>query len=73
MVTQKEAKEKNRTRKEKLAGYFFDISKLSFAGLVIGLATPLFNDSNNAQLWTLAAIGFALTVVSAWFADKILK
>ena len=32
----KETKERDKTRKEKLAGYFFDLSKLSFAGLVIG-------------------------------------
>ena len=31
----KEGKEKDKTRREKLAGYFFDLSKLSFAGLVI--------------------------------------
>ena len=27
--------EKEKIRREKLAGYFFDISKLSFAGLII--------------------------------------
>ena len=32
----KERKEKDNTRREKLASYFFDLSKLSFAGLVIG-------------------------------------
>lgn len=31
----KETKEKDKVRKEKLASYFFDLSKLSFAGLVI--------------------------------------
>lgn len=33
----KETKERDKTRKEKLAGYFFDLSKLSFAGLVVGI------------------------------------
>lgn len=32
----KEVKEKDKVRREKLAGYFFDLSKLSFAGLVVG-------------------------------------
>lgn len=32
----KEVKEKDKTRREKLAGYFFDLAKLSFAGLVVG-------------------------------------
>ena len=46
----KETKERDKTRKEKLAGYFFDLSKLSFAGLVIGIIIPLyanFLDENN--------------------------
>ncbi len=30
-----EGREKDKVRKEKLAGYFFDLSKLSFAGLVL--------------------------------------
>ena len=30
-----EAREKDRTRREKLAGYFFDLLKLCFAGMVI--------------------------------------
>ena len=32
----REGKEKDKTRREKLAAYFFDLSKLCFAGLVIG-------------------------------------
>lgn len=36
--------ERNKTRREKLAGYFFDLSKLIFAGLVVGSVTPLFSD-----------------------------
>ena len=32
----KEAKERNKTRKEKLAGYFYDSSKVILAGVVIG-------------------------------------
>ena len=32
----KEVKEKDKVRREKLAGLFFDLAKLSFAGLVVG-------------------------------------
>lgn len=31
----KERREKDRSRREKLAGYFFDMSKLIFAALVL--------------------------------------
>lgn len=50
----KETKERDKTRKEKLAGYFFDLSKLSFAGLVIGIIIPLyanFLDENNPTIY----------------------
>lgn len=31
-----EAKERDKTRKEKLAGYFFNLSQLTFTALVLG-------------------------------------
>lgn len=42
-------RKRNETRREKLAGYFFDLSKLTFAGLVIGIILPLFT---NAEIQT---------------------
>ena len=36
-IVKQEAKEKDKIRKENLAKYFYDLSKLSFAGLVIGV------------------------------------
>ena len=47
----KDVREKNKTRREKLAGYFFDLSKLSFAGLVIGVVIPLYSDLSNENNW----------------------
>lgn len=69
----KEVKEKNRTRREKLAGYFFDLSKLSFAGLVIGVVIPLYSDISNENNWYSICTGILLTIISAVFANKILK
>lgn len=43
----KEVKEKDKTRRERLAGYFFDLSKLVFAALVLGGITPLFTNEPN--------------------------
>lgn len=65
-AVKQERKEKDKTRRDKLAGYFFDLSKLSFAGLVIGITLPLFSD-------TQAMFGIVLTVLSALLANKILK
>lgn len=69
----KEGKEKDKTRREKLAGYFFDLSKLSFAGLVIGVVIPLYSDLSNENNWYSICTGIMLTIISAVFANKILK
>lgn len=69
----REGKEKDKTRREKLAGYFFDLSKLSFAGLVIGVIIPLYSDLSNENNWYSICTGIILTIISAAFANKILK
>ena len=72
-VALQEAKEWHKVRREKLAGYFCDISKLSFAGVVLGLILPLFSDLENVILWFIWLLGIILTLLSAVLANKILK
>lgn len=69
----KETQKRNDVRREKLAGYFFDLSKLSFAGLVIGLVLPIFSNVDDVTIWFAGLFGLILTVVSALMANKILK
>ncbi|MBO4984160.1 MAG: hypothetical protein J6C87_00760 [Bacteroides sp.] len=69
----KEIKERDKVRKEKLASYFFDLSKLSFAGLVIGVVLPIFSDASDENNWYAVVIGVVLTTLSALLANKILK
>ena len=54
MVTQKEIKEKTKTRQEKIGGYFLNMSQLSFAGMVIGEITPLLNEDAGSSYWAIA-------------------
>lgn len=68
-----EMKKRDATRREKLSGYFFDLSKLIFAGMVIGLILPLVSDTENAKMWIIAVFGIILTTLSALLANKILK
>lgn len=68
-----EMKKRDATRREKLAGYFFDLSKLIFAGMVIGLILPLLSDTENAKMWIIAVFCIILTTLSALLANKILK
>ena len=69
----KETKEKDKVRREKLASYFFDLSKLSFAGLVIGVILPLFTNVGDVKFWSAALLGMTLTITSALVANKILR
>lgn len=66
-----ENRQKSETRREKLAGYFFDLSKLTFAALVVGCFTPV-NDTVIINGWVLA-VGSALTIVFAVIASIIIK
>ncbi len=54
-------------------GIFYDLSKLSFAGLVIGVITPLFTDEGAGTNIFVIVIGLVLTVLSAMLANKILR
>lgn len=66
-------RKRNETRREKLAGYFFDLSKLTFAGLVIGGVTPLFKDEADGIGWVTTLLGIVSTYIFAFFANRIIK
>lgn len=68
-----ERKEKDKTRREKLAGYFFDSSKLILAGVVIGGITPLYSDDTKEINVYVIIAGIVATILLAWIANKILK
>ncbi len=69
----KEERTRNTTRREKLAGFFFDLAKLCFATVVLGGITPLFvNDIVNIR-WGIVVSGVIATLIFASIANKILK
>lgn len=69
-----ERKEKDKTRREKLAGYFFDLSKLSFAGLVVGGIVSIKPDNIDYSIEIYRAIiGCFFTISLARIANIILK
>jgi hypothetical protein len=70
----REGKEKDKTRREKLAGYFFDLSKLSFAGLVVGGIVSIKPDNIDYSIEIYRAIiGCFFTISLARIANIILK
>lgn len=70
---QKEVRERDKTRREKLAGFFFDLAKLCFAGLVIGGITPLIASIPEHINWLTVVSGILITCLCALTANKILK
>jgi hypothetical protein len=66
-------KEKNKTRREKLASFFFDIAKLSYAGLVLGTVVPLFNEDLQWSNFYPAYAGVFITVILVLIGNQILK
>jgi predicted ABC-type exoprotein transport system permease subunit len=69
----KEAKEKDKIRKEKLASYFLNLSQLTFVALVLGGITPLYTHIETEINWYVLVAGVLLTVILATVGNKILK
>ena len=68
-----ENNDKKQTRREKLAGYFYDISKLTYAALVLGGIVPALTKTT-VRINILAIVfGILMSYVFAYFANKILK
>lgn len=70
---QEEKRERRRARREKLAGYFFDISKLIFAALVLGGLSPILTNGFDEKNIPMIIVGAAATYLSAYSANRILK
>lgn len=70
-----EGKEKDKVRREKLAGYFFNLSQLSFVTLVIGLMVTLTKESlySNYILGFLVVVGIIITIIFARIGNNLLK
>ena len=69
----KEERTRNSTRREKLAGFFFDLAKLCFATVVLGGITPLFVNDIVSIRWGIVVSGVIATLIFASIANKILK
>jgi predicted ABC-type exoprotein transport system permease subunit len=69
----KEAKEKDKIRKEKLASYFLNLSQLTFVALVLGGITPFYTHIEMEINWYVLVAGVLLTVILATIGNKILK
>lgn len=72
---QKDKKELNRSRKEKLASYFFDLSKVTYTVLVVGLLVNVIQeqDFTNIVLVISVVLGVLISIIFARIGNNILK
>ena len=69
----KERKEKDKARREKLAGYFFDLSKLYMASVAIVSLSPIVTGESNGSDWVSLLIGLSSSIVFIIFGYRTLK
>lgn len=72
MAAQREEKERQKARREKISGYFLDLSKLTFGSTVLAGVTSPFSEYSLTKGF-VAMIGVAATVVFYSIGNKILK
>ena len=69
----KEKKDKSKIRREKIAGYFLNLSQLTFVALVLGGITPLYINEEHVVSWLLLSAGALMTMVFGIVGYRILK
>lgn len=74
MVTQKEEKEKQKTSRETLGKFFYDLAKTTFAVMVLGnVATVFIGDTDAVIVSTMIFLGMFITFLFAYVGIKVLK
>ena len=68
-----EARARAERRKEKLASYLYDLSKLSFGGVVIGASLTWLNDTGNTLYIIAIIVGLLIAIEFAIIANELLK
>lgn len=69
----KEVLERDKSRRENLGKFFYDLAKVAFAGLVVGGVAPLYANMDNSDNWYVVFAGTVFTIIFAWIGNKILK
>ena len=67
----KEGREWEKARKENLGKFFYDLAKLTFAGVVICGVIPLYKNPNDFSQWVMLITGLGGTGMIAVCANRI--
>lgn len=69
-----ERKEKDKTRREKLSGYFFNLSQMTYTALVLGGMVLFFqNNKISTMLIAMLSVGCILAYALAKIGNNLLK
>lgn len=71
-VITEEEKENQKIRKEKLGGYFLDMSKLTFGAVVLGGIATIFHHNSWIEVISIL-IGCAMTATFGMIGNNFLK
>ena len=69
----RDEREKEEVRKEKLAGYFFSLSQLTFTGTGVGGIAPILQGEFGVKNYVVIIFGIVMTFIFAGIANRILK
>lgn len=69
----KEGWERDKSRRENLGKYFFDLSKIAFTVLVVGAIVPLYTEEAKIDKWYVILTGVIFTFIFAFTGNRILK
>ena len=69
----RDEKDKTKVRKEKLAGYFFNLSQLTFTGTGVGGIAPILQGEFGVKNYVVIIFGIVMTFIFAGIANRILN
>ena len=69
----RDEKDKTKVRKEKLAGYFYNLSQLIFTGTGVGGVLPFLHGTASSGDISVLVFGAVATAVFAYAANRVLK
>lgn len=69
----KEREERDFKVREKLSGYFFDLSKLVLMAITIASISPIITDGYDEAKWDIALIGLIVSAVMFVIGYYVLK
>ena len=69
----KEGRDRDKSRRENLGKYFFDLSKIAFTVLVVGAIIPLYSEVSRLDNWYVILTGVIFTFIFAFTGNRIFK